>query len=172
MANNCLYTMKIIGTKENCEKWLELLNNYDIENHFYRIFSTDVYEEETTTDGNTVMCISGDCAWSIESCCRTSGYSRGKDLLAINSKELDLTVEIWTEEYGMGFQEHYIYSHGDCLADECKDANEWYWDGDDYPTYADLKAEYPDAPDEDEFEGPDSFGPVTGGFENYETWSI
>ena len=171
MANNCFYAMKIVGKKENCDRWVELMENYDLENHFWHMFNVDVYEEETTTDGDTVMYLNGDCAFSIESCCRASGYSEGVDLLAVNSKALNLIVEIWTEEYGIGFQEHYVYKNGECLVDACEEAQEWFWNGDEYPTYEDFKNVHPDAPDEDEFDGPDSWGPVKGGFKNYCEWT-
>lgn len=77
-----------------------------------------VYDEEGTDD-DYMMLISGVCAWSLESCCRASGYSEGVDLFEVNSKDLNIVMEAHSEELGMGFREHYIYDKGKCLADEC-----------------------------------------------------
>jgi len=119
MPNYCDYIMKVKGTADNCRAFLKKLNDYDEPNHFWRIFEAYDDDEYDMNDGNHVMEISGYCAWSIESCCRASGYSGGTDLLSVNTKDLDLEVEIYTEEPGMCFQEHYIYKKGSCLVDEC-----------------------------------------------------
>lgn len=163
MANYCDYDMKIKGTKENCKKWLKKMSDCDEYNSFYGIFDAVVYDEGGT-DESYYMYISGDCAWSLETCCRASGYSGGIDLFAENTLELSLIMEAWSTEIGWGFQEHYIYKHGQCIVDECRDYAEWYWDKDVYKTYKELKDEYPDAPVEGEF---DEDGYVhIGGFED------
>lgn len=142
MANNCLYVMKVVGKKENCEKWLKKMNDYEEENHFFRIFSTEICDE-----GEDFIEISGDCAWSIETCCRAGGYSQGTDLLEINSRDLDLVVEIYSQECGMAFEEHYLYKKGECIVDECTD---WF------ETYNEETYEFSES----------------GGFENYGEWVV
>ena len=42
MPNYCDYEMKIKGTKKNCEEWLSRMNDYEKENHFWRIFDADI----------------------------------------------------------------------------------------------------------------------------------
>ena len=44
MPNYCDYEMKIKGTKKNCEEWLSRMNDYEKENHFWRIFDADIAE--------------------------------------------------------------------------------------------------------------------------------
>jgi len=168
MANNCFYTMKVNGTKENREAWVKKMKDYDEPDHFYRIFSADVYDED---DDSTY--ISGDCAWSIETCCRGSGYSGGDDLLAKNTKDLGLSVEIWSEEPGMAFQEHYIYNKGECEADECVEFHEHYWDESDYPTFAEYVEDVWDGDcpvDEEDFD--EEGWARVGGFDEYCNWNI
>jgi len=120
MANNCCYSMKIVGTKGNCERFVRKLKSYEEPNHFWRIFEAGVYNCDGDDD-NYEMYICGDCAWSLETCCRASGYSHGIDLFEVNTRELELKLEAWSEESGIGFQEHYIYDNGECLADECEE---------------------------------------------------
>lgn len=148
MANNCFYTMKIKGSKKNCYKWLDKMRNHEEENHFWRIFNADPYEE-FGTDEEYVMYIDGDCAWSLASCCLEGGYSN-KDLFALHTKELNLEMEAYSEECGLEFAEHYLYRNGVCILDECIHYHEVYWDKDIHPTYAEFKKEHPDAPPEDE----------------------
>ena len=170
MANNCFYTIKILGKKDNCQEFVERLESYHKPNHFWRFFDVDVYDEESVGD-LTAMYISGDCAWSLESCCRASGYSGGVDLFAVNTEELSLSLEAYSREIGMLFEEHYIYKNGACITDDCRDIDVFWWDRDEYPTYGDFKKDYPDAPPEACFA--DDCEVITGGFgSGYECWHI
>ena len=51
MPNYCDYEMKIKGTKKNCKEWLSRMNDYEKENHFWRIFDADIVDE----NGNNVV---------------------------------------------------------------------------------------------------------------------
>ena len=175
MANNCWYSMKIVGDKKNCDEFIKRLNSYEEPNHFWRIFSAEIYGVDYGIDDNdknkVAMYIDGDCAWSLESCCRASGYSNGVDLFAVNTKELDLEMEAYSREPGMCFEEHYIYKRGNCFADECLDINVYWWDTTEFPTFEEFKKEYPDAPSIEHFE--ENNEAIVGGFEkNYENWHI
>lgn len=141
------------------------MKDYEEENHFHRIFNAYIDEEE-----EDYMEISGDCAWSIESCCRAYGYSNGIDLLSVNSKELELNVEIYSQESGMAFEEHYLYKKGECLVNECVPWCEYYVDPEEFPTLEDYNREYGTNLTEE-----DKVSDViyeTGGFENYGEWRI
>ncbi len=144
MPNYCYYEMKVKGRKEDCYKWLSKMRSYDEENHFYRIFDADI-TDECGTDNDYSIIISGDCAWSLETCCRSSGYSGGIDLFAENSKVLNIIMEAYSQEPGCCFQEHYIYNRGRCCSDECEDWSEYYWDRDEC-SFEDYKKDY-DVPD-------------------------
>ncbi len=128
MANNCWYEMLIKGTQENCYNFLKKMKSYDENDHFYRIFDACVVDEGHDGESNYFMVISGDCAWSLDSCCRASGYSNGIDLFSVNTKAFKLKLEAYSEEPGFEFQEHYIYDNGKCIICECVDYAEWFWD--------------------------------------------
>lgn len=168
MPNLCDFSMKIRGTEENCRKWLELMKSYEGKTHFYRMESVYTSVEEGTKE-DYVMVLHGFCAWSLETCCRASGYSGGVDLFADNTEKLSLFMEAWSEETGIGFQEHYLYKCGECIVDEFEDYSEFWWDRETYPTYDDLLAEFPEAPEEDAFVE-DHAG--VGGIEGYGVWTI
>lgn len=140
MPNYCDYEMKVKGTKKDCQEWLSRMKSHDKENHFWRIFESDI-SDESGTDDEYEMTIIGNCAWSLESCCRASGYSDGVDLFAVNSKELNIIMEAWSKEPGMSFQEHYIYNKGECLTSECEDYNEYYYDEELYNSFEEFVEE-------------------------------
>ena len=95
------------------------------------------------------------------------GYSNGKDLFEINSKELNVTMEAYSSEPGCAFQEHYIYNHGECLEEECVDYRELYYDTDEYSNFEAFKHEYdiPDEVTEDDLDGGGNY--CEGGFEDW-----
>lgn len=172
MANHCDYVMKIVGKRTNCRTFMTKLKSYDVPNHFYRIFDADIYAEEVEADGDTVsFIITGYCAWSLETCCRASGYSEGIDLFEVNTRDLDLKLEAYSRETGWELEEHYVYDKGKCITSELKDVIEYFWDEQEFPTYEAFKAEYPDAPPEEDFD-PDGRTALVGGFDQYATWII
>ena len=71
------------------------MKDYSAKNYFHRIFEADMVDEYKREEGVYVMHISGDCAWSLESCCRASGYSGGVDLFVENTKELNIDMETY-----------------------------------------------------------------------------
>jgi len=171
MPNYCDYRLKVKGNKENCNKFLNKLIDYDEPNHFYRIFEADIDEE-----GEDYLIISGNCAWSIESCCR-SGYC-DQDLFAVNTKDLNLDLEVWSSETeGCFFQEYYLYKNGECIEEDCVSIDEGYpyWDKD-YQSFEDYLADWGFNSDEvspDDFDEEGEYiasGP--NGFEEWGEWHI
>ena len=167
MPNLCSYSMRIKGNKENVYEFHQRMSDYDMPNHLWRMFETDIYNECENKDGTITIDVAGSCAWSIESCCRKTGYSDGVDLLEINSKELNLEIESWSDECGMCFQEHYLYKNGECLIDDCAEWTEYYYDEDEYETFEEFKGEYnlPNDATEDDLD--DNYCYHIGGFSNY-----
>lgn len=142
MPNFCWYEMKIKGSKENCYRWLKKMKSYDEHNHFWRMFDPINIDDEGGTEYDYYMKFSGDCAWSLESCCRDSGYSGGVDLFAENTKDLQIKMEAYSSEPGCCFQEHYIYDNGVCIADRCVDYHEIYWDRYEHKSFDSFKKEF------------------------------
>lgn len=135
MANNCFYDMKIVGdTKEAVDEFVGMLTYENQDRYFARIFDADVYER-TEINGKYTAKVSGDCAWSVHSCMcdgMFTYYDKGRDdkltCLSVETERLGLTVEIYSEEPGVGFAEHYIYQNGDCLLEDEVDLAEYWWD--------------------------------------------
>ena len=167
MPNLCSYSMRVKGKKENVYEFHKRIGDYEKPNHLWRIFETDIYDECENEDGTITIDVAGSCAWSIESCCRASGYSGGIDLFEINSRELKLEIECWSDECGCCFQEHYLYKNGECLIDDCVEWNEYYYDEYDYESFEEFKKEcdIPDDVTEDDLD--DGCYYYTGGFDNY-----
>lgn len=130
MPNYCDYTMKVAGKQSDIEKLVEILNrdyNYAPGEpkplpHLWRVF-------EANYDGEQI--ISGYCAWSVYSCMfdvpgsyqydhKDDPKYNGTDIVTL-SKELHLKIEIFSEEPGMCFQEHYLIDNGKLLVDETHD---------------------------------------------------
>lgn len=167
MPNICSYSMRIRGNKENVYEFHKRMGDYELPNHLWRMFETEIYDEIANDDGTITIEVGGSCAWSIESCCRASGYSNGVDLLEVNSRELNLKIESWSDECGMCFQEHYCYKNGECLVDECVDWYEFYYDENEYKSFEDFKKEFnlPDDATEDDLNDGGYYS--MGGFDNY-----
>lgn len=164
MANHCYYDMKIKGFAWDCREWVRRMQNYNAPHHFFSIFSCDVYDEGETDDGDCYMQMFGDCAWSLDTCCRGKGYSGNEDLFSINTKELNLVMEVFSSEPGVGFQEHYLYDKGDCVEDQCEDYEEWFWDRTEYETFEQFKegCDLPDSVTEDDLDDNSCY--TVGGF--------
>lgn len=133
MPNYCYYTMKVAGKQSDIEKLVEVMNrdyNYISGGkkplpHLWRVF-------EATYDKVNQL-ITGDCAWSVY-CCMFDGKGtyqgdhkndpkyNGTTIVAL-SKELNLKIEIYSEETGMCFQEHYLIDKGKVLINDCRECN-------------------------------------------------
>lgn len=120
--------------------------------HFCRVFDADVLaagvNSETLEDGKEIYLkkavLTGNCAWSITSCMMNEGrfgyYQSLKETygnkskattLAFESKRLNLIVEIYSEETGVGFSEHILYVNGEEIENECVDYYEIWYDEND-----------------------------------------
>ena len=137
------------------------------EKHFYRVFSACPDEKDgeiiyqKSSDGRWETYVCGDCAWSVAACMMDSflsyySQSRNEPLrehgttLEIESKELDLDVEVVSAEPGCCFSEHYLYKNGELLADECFDYQEYCLD--DFETKEEAEKENGISITDDEWE--------------------
>lgn len=137
MANDCLYEMKVRGSKEAIQYVIDCLKadyNYSEEKgathrHFFRIF--DCYDDEPIKEieeGVYEKYIFGYCAWSVSTCMSEGGYygdckKNHPDIcmgisLAEVTKDQHCVIEVFSEEEGMCFSEHYIYDNGECVCDD------------------------------------------------------
>lgn len=150
MANYCYFEMKILGKEKDVKKFLRkcLVGKNverDYEDHFV-FYSCSEYNAERIDNAYVEEYLCGDCPWSICSSCISGRVS--ENLLAKNTKAFNVTVEVWSEEYGMEFQEHYIYNNGEDVTGD----------------YTCLGAEEREL-ENGEYE-------ITGGYSNYGEWTI
>ena len=167
MPNICIGTVKVRGYKDNVDEFTRIIQsnyNYDKPDldfhkpHFWRVF--EAYLSSYETYGLLAVAeYDISCAWSVAACMlpgKFSYYDDTKDgingiktygthLLEIG-KKLNLDVEIFSSEPGVGFQEHYRIQSGIMCEDECTEYHELYIG--EYETYQDLI---------DDYEGDDRF---------------
>lgn len=128
MPNYCYYEMKVKGSDDAIEELISMMNYNHPTHHFHRVFEADVYER-----GEGFSLIYGDVAWSINSAmlCLLGGCeSTGKeyDFISNVSRRLQLEIEIFSSEPGIGFQEHYIFNNGKTVLSDCIDYSEYCFD--------------------------------------------
>ena len=147
MPNYCYYSMCVKGTKENVEEFIKVIQaDYDYstmtfshDRHLFRVFEAEYDEIERLDKYMYQVVIQGNCAWSVSSCMLDNGsYGYYEDCkkrfpnefrgttLPIESERLGLDIEVFSEECGMCFQEHYVILNGKLIVDECEDWNEYY----------------------------------------------
>lgn len=144
MANDCCYKLIAIGSYEDLLE-LDKIGNYKSNYSFYRVFSFDGTIEENR-EGKFQLSAFGDCAWSVQNCffdiSTPEPYINSLDeaVTRINlkdyAKEHNIEFEIWAEESGNAFIEHYYYNpEVDTFLEE--DTTAYWWD-DEWETMEDL----------------------------------
>ena len=136
MPNLCDYEMCVVGEKSNLEK-LEKIMKYEDSSlgSLYRVFDADLVSIKQM-EGNIYRgYIVGCCAWSVYCCmmegehCYYQGEPDGTSLLQL-SKALNLKMEIFSSESGIGFQEHYFIDKGTLEINEEAEYGEFWFDED------------------------------------------
>ena len=160
MPNYCDYLMCIKGKKENIEEFIKVIKaDYDynsmrfsFDRHMFRVFEANDEEIEQIGEDMYQVVINGYCAWSVSSCMLGephSYYARGKETynekifrgttLPLESERLGIDIEVYSEESGCCFQEHYIIRNGIVEVDDCVDWYEYFLD--DYNTKEEAEKE-------------------------------
>lgn len=122
--------------------------------HFFRVFECELLDNDAIKPPETFeeavklvsddiysIVVEGYCAWSVFSCMFEGPHTYYSDFVAdmgkdnpnfkgitipIASKELDLEIEIFSKEPGMGFMEHYVVDKGLTIIEDCIDYSEEY----------------------------------------------
>ena len=146
MANNCFYTMKAVSeNKEALERLISIMEYKDPEYFIYRCFEahSNIYK-----DGEYYVAdISGDVAWSCSNWFGTE--EKPEELIVLKKddnwnpihgtahyitldllcKKLGVGIEVFSEESGCCFQEHYmVNSEGEITINETTEWTEDWWD--------------------------------------------
>lgn len=186
MPNYCDYEMRVVGKKENVEEFTKVMTaNYDYykmefsyDRHMGgRVFEANTWAFEKMDNDVWAAMIDGYCAWSVHSCMFDGGHTYYNDLksiykekcrsttIPIEAERLDLGVEVFSKECGMGFQEHYIVRKGEITTDECVDYIEYYVE--EYNTKEEAEKELEIEISDEEWESGEC-SIVRGGFDKWE----
>lgn len=179
MANICDFSMCVKGKHNDIESFYNALIQ---EGNVYMGRGADAeiqYEDEECK-----AFIDGGCKWSVQSALIDNAISmrtepdkwwfgENFDITKIEFVTLweacekwNLDMEIYSEECGCCFQEHYVYVDGDVVCDECVEYRE-YFIGDDFDTKEEAEEELGiEITDEEWNNGEDYIS--RGGFENWD----
>lgn len=177
MANICSFQMRVRGNKSDIEQFYNAM----IQNG--AIYMGRGAEAEIDWDDDDVAMIDGWCKWSVSSAMvrnavdmRTnpSGWywgngvsSEGLEFITLweACKKWNIVMEVYSEEGGCGFQEHYICDKGDLICEECVEWSEY--DLEDYDTKEEAEEELGIELTDEEWAN--KYERVTrGGFENWD----
>ena len=135
MANICSFDLKMTGFRSEADRKL-ISDMFDIGSKPWKQLPVElshrIYESlvEDQEDGSIV--IHGDCAWSVLCALREEfrPVKKEKGTEFINLEELSrrfgVSIEYYSEELGMQFQEHCIIRNGKAVTDDCVDVEEHY----------------------------------------------
>lgn len=174
MANICDFQMCVRGNCSNIEKF------YDAMCQKGNIYMGRGASAEIEFESEDRAMITGWCKWSIQSALIDNAESmrsnperwwwgegeKPSEFITLweACKKWNLDMEVYSEESGCCFQEHYVCIEGDIICDECV---EWYeYCIDDYETKEEAEAEL-DIEITDEEWSSEAFI-SRGGFENWD----
>lgn len=140
MANICNFSMLIKGSKEGREKFIDALEHRG-QIYMGRGASVDEKEED---DSKNETYLSGEVKWSVEEALidnakemrdNPSGWYFGEGIdkesltfltLWEACKQFGVNMEVFSEEEGIGFEEHMKYENGE-ITEECN-TDSWNFD--------------------------------------------
>lgn len=129
MANNCAYTMRILGKEECVEKLLEILKYKNPVKQMHRVLSADVFSRERREDGNYVVDVCGDCTWSVSNSMMSPKAGEGPGSvtnLVEQSEQLGLVIEAISKEPGFEFSEYILIEKGRVLEEKACEYFEFF----------------------------------------------
>lgn len=177
MPNDCTFEMRAAGTPEAIDEFMARLLDYDHRPHFWRVFEAIKLNcVQNPDDGRAHATIYGYCAWSVHSC-MNKGFGTYADefhdkdptattSLRDTSHDLNLEIEVYSQEPGIGFAEHYHYNNGEVIVEEERDYCEYYYDESEYDSFEDFKYEFDEIPDTLKESDLDDGTYAIGGFEH------
>jgi hypothetical protein len=167
MANICDFVMRVKGKRENIEKFYNTMHQNG------NVYMGRGAEAEINYEDNDIAEINGWCKWSVVSALIDNAISMrtepGKWYFGANfnfsktqfvtlieaCRRWDIDMEVYSEESGCAFQEHYMVVDGDLVIDECVEWNEYCID--DYETKEEAERELEIEITDEEWDSKDSF---------------
>ena len=136
MANICSFSMMVKGKHDDIEQFYKAMSQ---DGNIWMGRGADAeidYDDNYDGDGTDRAQIDGWCKWSVSSAMISNAISMRTEpnIWAFSKREKDdlkfitlieateqwnLVVEVFSEEPGCCFQEHYVFDNGTVLYDEC-----------------------------------------------------
>lgn len=176
MANICSFLMKVRGNKSDIEQFHKALNQEG------KIWIGRGAETDLTFEKDGAAFLSGWCKWSVVSALTDNAVSmrtepdmwyhedgeEDKEYITLYEacKRWNIVMEIYSEEGGCQFQEHFICNKGDVICEECVDWEEYdvYEYGSKEEAEQDLGIKFTD----EEWAKQDDGRITRGGFDNWD----
>lgn len=127
MANNCYYQMKVVADSKEILERLEKIMDYEDPQYYIRRVRCVDMQDVDKEDGLWTATYSGDVAWAAHSWVddvpskEPDEDGRFYTTLTALSKELGFSFEIFSEEAGCCFNEHFHVYRGEVLTNDCTD---------------------------------------------------
>ena len=143
MANICDFNMVVKGKKENIEQFINMMSQ-DGTVWMGRGAMVNRIDIEEVENGKYRYLIDGDTKWSVKSSMILNAVSMrenpdmwyfgdGVDKTKLSfvtlfeaCEQLELSMEVYSEELGDGFQEHYLFDEGQLMINEIVEYTEEY----------------------------------------------
>ena len=143
MANICDFSMVVKGKKENIEQFIDMMEQKGTV-WMGRGATINFKGMEEVENGKYRCQIDGDTKWSVKSSMVLNAASmrENPDMWAFGEgvdktklsfvtlfgacEQLELAMEVYSEECGEGFQEHYLFAEGVLMIDETVEYTEKY----------------------------------------------
>jgi len=124
MANYCEFRMIVTGEESNIHKFYNIMINNSNRRDTTRLkFPRWIIIGGAKLDNNNNKIqgsFYGDCCWSVATAMRDKNSPEETNLQDL-SEQLNLEIEVYSEEPGMDFQEHYYVANGEEIVDDCVD---------------------------------------------------
>ena len=140
-------------SKNNDYTWCADPKNFSHIPHFFRVFESYLLDDPVYHSAvYKAVVLSFEVAWSVWSCMFGGPHTYYNDFeidhpnehfgstILKESKRLQLEIEIWSYEPGMGFQEHYKICSGILVKDELYNFHPIWLEG--YNNYNEFKNDY------------------------------
>lgn len=177
MANLCSFLMRVRGSMGDIEQFYNAMMQNGT------IYMGRGAEASLDWEDDNVAMINGCCKWSVQSAMVDNAISmrtnpdrwywgdgkssEGLEFITLFEacKKWNIVMEVYSEECGCEFQEHYICDKGDVICNECV---EWHeYDLYDYETKEEAEEDYDTKFTDEEWANKDE-RVTRGGFENWD----
>lgn len=127
MANNCCYDLLAKGSEYGIKKLYSFLKQVGTpESKFHRVWDFFPYDDDEIIEdmgyGTFQLGGCGNCAWSLDhTFMHNELIEDPRPFIVYLSEFYGLTIELVSEEIGLGFSEHIIIDKGDICVNESRD---------------------------------------------------